>query len=153
MAPATPPTGGDEDDKEEDPTKNPLHVSNFNISPEVCERLENKGIVTLYGIQAQTFQTVLDGKDLVGRARTGCGKTLAFVLPIVEAINRENPLPASGRRIQGRRPLVALLAPTRSSPSRYTPISCTSEHVQTQRNLRVWRCALRRPGARTPRRV
>ena len=88
-------------------------MSNFNISAEVCERLEIKGISTLYGIQAQTFQTVLDGKDLVGRARTGCGKTLAFVLPIIEAINKENPLPANGRRIQGRRPVVALLAPTR----------------------------------------
>ena len=118
IAPATPVSGGDDaveptSDSDADPTKDPLHVSNFNISAEVCERLEIKGISTLYGIQAQTFQTVLDGKDLVGRARTGCGKTLAFVLPIIEAINKENPLPANGRRIQGRRPVVALLAPTR----------------------------------------
>lgn len=91
----------------------PLHVSNFNLSPEVCARLALKGFTSLYGIQAQTFQPVLDGKDLVGRARTGCGKTLAFVLPIIEAINRENPLPPNGRRAQGRMPLVALLAPTR----------------------------------------
>ena len=89
------------------------HVSNFNLSKEVCARLETKGITSLYSIQAQCFQPILDGKDLVGRARTGCGKTLAFVLPIVEVINRENPMPASGRRVQGRRPVVALLAPTR----------------------------------------
>ena len=124
MPPATPPSAqkdGDESEGEDpsgsegasDPTKDPMHVSNFKLSSEVKEKLENKGISTLFGIQAQTFQTVLDGKDLVGRARTGCGKTLAFVLPIVEAINKENPLPANGRRVQGRKPLVALLAPTR----------------------------------------
>ena len=74
-------------------------MSNFALSREVKEKLENKGIdLALFGIQAQTFQTVLDGKDLVGRARTGCGKTLAFVLPIVEAINKENPcLPVAPR--------------------------------------------------------
>ena len=125
MVPKTPPTetkDGEESedpfvasdvDEETDPTKDPMHLSNFALSPEVKEKLQNKGFSTLYGIQAMTFQTVLDGKDLVGRARTGCGKTLAFVLPIVEAINAENPLPANGRRAQGRHPLVALLAPTR----------------------------------------
>jgi len=122
MAPATPSSAAKADEPEDapsgsegasDPTKDPLHVSNFALSHEVKEKLENKGITSLFGIQAQTFQTVLDGKDLVGRARTGCGKTLAFVLPIVEAINKENPCPANGRRVQGRKPLVALLAPTR----------------------------------------
>lgn len=112
MAPVTP-TSAEPEPEAENPTADPLHLSNFNISPEVVKRMEMKGFTSLFGIQAQTFQTVLDGKDLVGRARTGCGKTLAFVLPIVEALNKENPLPANGRRVQGRRPLVALLAPTR----------------------------------------
>ena len=101
-------------------------MSNFNISAEVCERLEIKGISTLYGIQAQTFQTVLDGKDLVGRARTGCGKTLAFVLPIIEAINKENPLPANGRRIQDVAPSSLSLPPRVSSRNRCMLTSSTS---------------------------
>mgnify|MGYP001987389682 CR=1 FL=1 len=88
MAPATPSSAAKADEPEDapsgsegasDPTKDPLHVSNFALSREVKEKLENKGITSLFGIQAQTFQTVLDGKDLVGRARTGCGKTLAVV--------------------------------------------------------------------------
>ncbi len=67
----------------------------------------------MYGNRALGCQTGLGGEDVVGRARTGCGKSWAFVLPSVEAINAENPLPANGRRAQGRHPLVALLAPTR----------------------------------------
>ena len=113
-APATPSASkSDEANEDASPEDDPLRVSNFNISREVCARLETKGITSLYGIQAQTFQHVLDGKDIVARAKTGCGKTLAFVLPIVEAINREHPVPANGRRAQGRAPVVALLAPTR----------------------------------------
>ena len=47
----------------------------------------------------------------MGRARTGCGKTLAFVLPIVEKL-RES-LGANGRRVFGRTPSVVVLLPTR----------------------------------------
>jgi superfamily II DNA/RNA helicase len=47
----------------------------------------------------------------VGRARTGCGKTLAFVLPIVEKLKES--LGANGRRVYGRTPSVVVLLPTR----------------------------------------
>lgn len=115
IAPETPKASTDDaqEASDGDASVDENHVSNFNLSKEVCAQLETKGITSLYSIQAQCFQPILDGKDLVGRARTGCGKTLAFVLPIVEVINRENPMPANGRRVQGRRPVVALLAPTR----------------------------------------
>ena len=49
---------------------------------------------------------------MVGRARTGQGKTLAFVLPIIERLARDNPAPG-GRRPHGRCPSVVVLAPTR----------------------------------------
>ena len=58
-------------------------------------------------LQAQTLNFLLDGFDLVGRARTGCGKTLAFVLPIVERLGEDT------RRQHGRAPKVIVLAPTR----------------------------------------
>ena len=51
------------------------------------------------------------GKDLVGRARTGCGKTLAFVLPIVERLAATAG--PGGRRKFGRSPAVIVLLPTR----------------------------------------
>lgn len=54
-------------DEEEDPNA----VSRFRISEQLRARLKEKGIESLFPIQAMTFDTILDGSDLVGRARTG----------------------------------------------------------------------------------
>jgi len=47
----------------------PLAVDNFRLSPQVKAVLKKKGIGALFDIQAQTLSHVLDGKDLLGRAR------------------------------------------------------------------------------------
>ena len=85
-------------------TPNPLALENFNLSPEVVCALQKKGIDALFAIQAQTLDTAMSGKDIVGRARTGCGKTLAFVLPIVEQINKTDPTsrPEGGYKDEGQ---------------------------------------------------
>ncbi|XP_057422735.1 DEAD-box ATP-dependent RNA helicase 7 [Lotus japonicus] len=94
--------------KKEDPNA----VSKFRISGPLREMLKEKGIVSLFPIQAMTFDTVLDGSDLVGRARTGQGKTLAFVLPILESLTN-GPTKASRKTGYGRPPSVIVLLPTR----------------------------------------
>ncbi|KAL2920556.1 DEAD-box ATP-dependent RNA helicase 7 [Bienertia sinuspersici] len=98
--------GGEEE--EEDPNS----LSNFRISRPLQNALISKGIKALFPIQAMTFNDVLDGGDLVGRARTGQGKTLAFVLPIIESLvnGRTKSLRKSG---YGRLPSVLILLPTR----------------------------------------
>lgn len=50
---------------------NPNAVSKFRISAPLREKLKANGIEALFPIQASTFDMVLDGADLVGRARTG----------------------------------------------------------------------------------
>jgi ATP-dependent RNA helicase DDX21 len=55
-----------------------------------------------------TFDPILDGKDLIGRARTGMGKTLAFALPTIERMLKDGTRPA-----RGRKPRTLVLAPTR----------------------------------------
>jgi ATP-dependent RNA helicase DDX21 len=88
---------------------NPMSVSNFNISKVLRVKLKSKGIEALFPIQAQTFDAVFSGNDLVGRARTGQGKTLAFVLPILESLTQNGV-----KNLQrGRTPNVIVLAPTR----------------------------------------
>jgi ATP-dependent RNA helicase DDX21 len=89
---------------------NPLALDNFQLSEPVKSLLRAKGIQSLFDIQAQCLPPLLEGKDLVGRARTGCGKTLAFVLPIVERLAQ---LDGTGKRAFGRGPSVIVLAPTR----------------------------------------
>lgn len=59
---------------------NPNAVSNFRISDPLKAKLKEKGIEALFPIQATTFDMVLDGADLVGRARTGQVKSLVLYL-------------------------------------------------------------------------
>ncbi|CAM6111180.1 unnamed protein product [Calypogeia fissa] len=104
--------GGSEQGSENEsvePEVDPNAVSNFNISAALRNKLKSKGIETLFPIQAATFKSVFDGNDVVGRARTGQGKTLAFVLPILESLTKEGQ---SNRR-HGRSPSVIVLSPTR----------------------------------------
>jgi ATP-dependent RNA helicase DDX21 len=51
--------------------EDPNAVSKFKISEPLREKLKEKGIESLFPIQAMTFDIILHGSDLVGRARTG----------------------------------------------------------------------------------
>lgn len=51
--------------------ENPNAVSQFWISQSLRAKLKERGIESLSSIQAMTFDTILDGSDLVGQARTG----------------------------------------------------------------------------------
>lgn len=85
-------------------------LDNFPMSDAVKARLREKGVVDLFPIQAASFRHIHAGKDVIGRARTGTGKTLAFVIPVVEML-REG---AAARKLQrSRPPLVLVMAPTR----------------------------------------
>ncbi|GMY17428.1 DEAD-box ATP-dependent RNA helicase 7-like [Fagus crenata] len=92
--------------------EDPNAVSRFRISDHLRAKLKEKGIESLFPIQAMTFDTILDGTDLVGRARTGQGKTLAFVLPILESLTN-GPAKASRKTGYGKAPSVLVLLPTR----------------------------------------
>jgi ATP-dependent RNA helicase DDX21 len=83
-------------------------LDNFDLAEQIKSLLRSKGIETLFPIQEKTFAHAVAGFDVVGRARTGCGKTLAFVLPIVQALMGNK----AGRKF-GRPPSVVVLAPTR----------------------------------------
>ncbi|KAF7073705.1 hypothetical protein CFC21_078653 [Triticum aestivum] len=97
---------------EEEEPADPNALANFRISEKLKDKLKSKGINALFPIQATTFALVLDGNDLVGRARTGQGKTLAFVLPILESLVN-GPHKATRRTDYGRPPSVLVLLPTR----------------------------------------
>ncbi|XP_061997084.1 DEAD-box ATP-dependent RNA helicase 7 [Rosa rugosa] len=102
----------EEEEKVEVKKDDPNAVTKFRISAPLRAKLKEKGIEALFTIQAMTFDTILDGADLVGRARTGQGKTLAFVLPILESLTN-----GSAKEFRktgyGRAPTVIVLLPTR----------------------------------------
>lgn len=88
----------------------PVLLDRFRLSEEVKAQLRKKGILDLFPIQSQSLESCLEGYDMVGRARTGQGKTLAFVLPLVEILAKED---GPGAKKHGRSPRVIVLAPTR----------------------------------------
>jgi ATP-dependent RNA helicase RhlE len=75
----------------------------FNLDPLLMQGIEEAGFSEPRPIQAQTLPAALEGRDILGLAQTGTGKTAGFALPILERIVRE--------RSAGPRALI--LAPTR----------------------------------------
>ena len=73
------------------------------LSAALQQKLAAGEFVTLTPIQEKAIPPALEGKDVIGTAQTGTGKTLAFLLPIIEMLDRE---PA-------RQALALVLLPTR----------------------------------------
>jgi len=66
---------------------NAVPFSDFGISEEICSGLAAAGILTTFPIQAMSLPIALRGQDIIGQARTGTGKTLAFGIPLLELID------------------------------------------------------------------
>jgi superfamily II DNA/RNA helicase len=58
----------------------------FGVAEPFCAALEAAGITHAFPIQALTLPIALDGHDLIGHARTGTGKTLAFGIPLLQRL-------------------------------------------------------------------
>ncbi|KAI8357901.1 P-loop containing nucleoside triphosphate hydrolase protein [Choanephora cucurbitarum] len=99
----------EEDTETSDEIPDHLRLSNFRISQGTVDNLESKGIKSLFEIQAATFDKIFDGHDVLARARTGTGKTLAFALPVIEKL----ALDKDYKERRGRAPRVIVLCPTR----------------------------------------
>ncbi|MFF9607467.1 DEAD/DEAH box helicase [Streptomyces sp. NPDC014684] len=71
----------------------------------VVRKLAQNGVTTPFPIQAATIPDALAGKDILGRGRTGSGKTLSFGLPTLATL--------AGGRTQKHKPRAVILTPTR----------------------------------------
>lgn len=103
-----------------------MNFNELNLIKPLLKAISDEGYVEPTPIQVMTIPHLLDGRDLMGCAQTGTGKTAAFALPIIQKLTEEKP---KGRR----RPIRALvLAPTRELATqiyrsfmtygKYTPI-------------------------------
>ncbi len=68
-----------------------IDFKTLGISLELEKVLERNGITVPTPIQEQAIPQLLNGKDIIGQAHTGTGKTFAFMLPIVENIDITKP--------------------------------------------------------------
>ncbi|WP_437226932.1 DEAD/DEAH box helicase [Planctomicrobium sp. SH661] len=89
----------------------PTLFADLNLLPEIHQALAEVDYTTPTPIQAQSIPHLLDGRDLLGCAQTGTGKTAAFALPILNrlGVDRQRSIP--------NRPQVLILAPTRELAS------------------------------------
>ena len=79
--------------------------------PQVVRALSDQGIITAFPIQEQTLPLALNGQDLIGQAKTGTGKTLAFGVPVINRITHPADRPEDER--EGRLPQALIITPTR----------------------------------------
>ena len=89
------------------PTAN---FADFQLDPKILKAVADQGYTQATPIQAKAIPVVLEGKDVMGAAQTGTGKTAAFILPIIQQL-----LPnANASTSPARHPIRALiLTPTR----------------------------------------
>jgi len=85
-----------------------MTFENLNIIAPILEALKSEGYTTPTPIQVQTIPLALQGKDILGCAQTGTGKTAAFAVPIIQLMSQDKS------NLNGRRPIRSLiLTPTR----------------------------------------
>lgn len=67
------------------------NFTTLGISESVQRTLQAQGITEPTPIQEKAIPLLMDGKDLIAQSQTGTGKTFAFVLPILEKLDPQNP--------------------------------------------------------------
>ena len=79
--------------------------ANLGLSPTTLQAVADTGYTTATPIQAQAIPVALAGRDVLGIAQTGTGKTAAFTLPLIDKLSKG--------RARARMPRALVLAPTR----------------------------------------
>ncbi len=82
------------------------------VLPEIADSLERAGITKPFPIQEMTLSVALLGNDLIGQARTGTGKTLAFGIPLLQRTTSPGR-PGYDELAHPGRPQALVVAPTR----------------------------------------
>ena len=80
----------------------PIQFNQLGLNNSIIKVLSEVGYETPSPIQAQTIPLILSGKDVLGQAQTGTGKTAAFALPLLSNLD-----------LKHKHPQVLVLAPTR----------------------------------------
>ncbi len=64
-----------------------MKFTEMNLKPQFLEALKKQGITELTNVQDKTIPVMLKGKDIIVRSKTGSGKTIAFLLPIMQNLH------------------------------------------------------------------
>ncbi|WP_107092148.1 DEAD/DEAH box helicase [Streptomyces sp. NRRL F-6491] len=95
----------EDDDSAEEPAEPTITFADLGLPEGVVRKLAQNGVTTPFPIQAATIPDALAGKDILGRGRTGSGKTLSFGLPLLATL--------AGGHTDKKKPRGIILTPTR----------------------------------------
>ncbi|MFI0988002.1 DEAD/DEAH box helicase, partial [Streptomyces exfoliatus] len=95
----------DADAADEEPSEPTVTFGDLGLPEGVVRKLAQNGVTTPFPIQAATIPDALAGKDILGRGRTGSGKTLSFGLPLLAGL--------AGGHTDKKKPRGIILTPTR----------------------------------------
>ncbi|MFF1511719.1 DEAD/DEAH box helicase [Streptomyces sp. NPDC058326] len=95
----------DSDDSAEEPAEPTITFGDLGLPDGVVRKLAQNGVTSPFPIQAATIPDALAGKDILGRGRTGSGKTLSFGLPTLAQL--------AGGHTEKKKPRAVILTPTR----------------------------------------
>ncbi|MFF8599050.1 DEAD/DEAH box helicase, partial [Streptomyces sp. NPDC015245] len=96
---------GDVTADDETPEVPEITFGDLGLPEGVVRKLAQNGVTTPFPIQAATIPDALAGKDILGRGRTGSGKTLSFGLPLLATL--------AGGQTEKKKPRGVILTPTR----------------------------------------
>jgi superfamily II DNA/RNA helicase len=111
--------------------------TDLGVMPEIADALSDVGITSPFPIQEMTLSVGLMGTDLIGQARTGTGKTLAFSIPVIQrTVAPHDPdydqLAAPGK------PQALVVAPTRELALQVANDIKTASAKRGTRNLTIY---------------
>ncbi|MFD3542175.1 DEAD/DEAH box helicase, partial [Streptomyces sp. NPDC058662] len=95
----------DADDADEADAEPTLTFGDLGLPEGIVRKLAQNGVTAPFPIQAATIPDALAGKDILGRGRTGSGKTLSFGLPTLASL--------AGGHTEKKKPRAIILTPTR----------------------------------------
>ncbi len=95
-------TDGAGDTSTDDAAEASVTFADLDLAPAVLKALNDVGYEAPTPIQARTIPSMLEGRDVLGQAQTGTGKTAAFALPLLSRID-----------LSKKKPQALILAPTR----------------------------------------
>ena len=98
--------------------------TDFTLLPALQSKLAQSKFITPTPVQAGAIPPALEGRDVLATAQTGTGKTLSFLIPIIEAMHKANqtqsqktpaqhPGQRQGPQGKGKSPFALILLPTR----------------------------------------
>ena len=115
-----------------------MKFDEFNISEPLLRALQSQGFSEPTAVQVQAIPAALEGRDVLGTAQTGTGKTVAFLLPALEHLLKHK---------KAREPRMVVLAPTRELAvqiadeaqklARYTNLSVTAVYGGSPMNRQI----------------